>query len=206
MFHVKHEWPQNSVLPEVHVSRETSERLNALADLLRAWSATVNLIAKGDLPLLWERHIADSLQVLPLLPAQGHFLDLGSGAGFPGLVLAIASGKPFSLVEADRRKAAFLREAARVTGATVTIHATRLETLQTLPARLITLPQLLQWSARLLAPDGVCLFLKGASADTELTQAMPAWNMRVQRWASRTNPRAVILQLSELSRHAGSQR
>ena len=208
---MKHD-ARGDTLPEAPVSRETHERLSALAGLLHAWSGTVNLIARGDLPFIWERHIADSLQLLPLVPPQGALVDLGSGAGFPGLVLAIASGRAFHLVEADQRKAAFLREAARVTAAAVTVHAKRIDALDLPPARLITaralapLPQLLLYCAPLLAPDGACLFLKGAAADVELTQAAGEWNMRVQRWASRTNPDAVILQISELSRHAGPQR
>jgi 16S rRNA (guanine527-N7)-methyltransferase len=169
-------------------------------------------VSHTDLPLLWPRHIADSLQLLPLLPPAGLFADLGTGAGFPGLVLAIASNLPFHLVEADQRKAAFLREAARLTAAPVTIHACRIETLQIPKLRLITaralapLPQLCGWCAPLLSPDGACLFLKGATAADELTRAEAHWHMRVQRWPSQTSPGAAILQISELSPHAGHRR
>jgi 16S rRNA (guanine527-N7)-methyltransferase len=208
LFHVKHE-AASALLPEVVVSRETTERLTIYADLLRTWSATVNLVSRGDLPHLWERHIADCLQILPLVPAEGLLADLGSGAGLPGLVLAIAADRPFHLVESDRRKAAFLREAARLTGARVTVVASRIEDTRLPPMRLITaralapLAQLCAWSATLLAPDGAGVFLKGAGADAELTQARAQWHIRLRRWQSRTDPSGAILQLSELSRHAG---
>jgi 16S rRNA (guanine527-N7)-methyltransferase len=146
------------------------------------------------------------------VPSNGVVADIGSGAGFPGLVLAIATSRSFHLIEADQRKAAFLREAARVTGAPVTIHAARIETVQLPKLRLITaralapLPQLCAWCEPLLAPDGACLFLKGANVDAELTLAATDWHMRLQRWRSRSNPGAAILQISELSRHAGHQR
>jgi 16S rRNA (guanine527-N7)-methyltransferase len=208
LFHVKHD-AASALLPEVVVSRETTRRLTLYTDLLRAWSATLNLMSRGDLPQLWNRHIADCLQILPLLPAQGLLADLGSGAGLPGLVLAIAAERPFHLVESDRRKAAFLREAARLTGAAVTVVTSRIEDTRLPPVRMITaralapLPQLCAWSAQLLAADGECVFLKGAGADAELTQARAQWHIRLRRWQSRTDPSGAILQLSELSRHAG---
>jgi 16S rRNA (guanine527-N7)-methyltransferase len=110
------------------VSRETEARLSAYADLLRAWNRRINLISRADESNLWVRHIEDSLQLASLIPRDcDRAIDLGSGAGFPGLVLSIATGIHFHLVESDQRKAAFLREAARVTGAPVAVHATRAE-------------------------------------------------------------------------------
>src|ERR1700730_12401053 len=106
----------------VPVSRETLARLEAYAALLTRWSARINLVGRGALADLWRRHIHDSAQLWPLLPASARTLiALGSGAGLPGLVLAILGVPGVELVEADSRKAAFLREAARVTGAEVTI-------------------------------------------------------------------------------------
>jgi 16S rRNA (guanine527-N7)-methyltransferase len=189
------------------VSRETSDLLGTFVDLLLRWNRTINLISHGDESVVWERHIADALALLPLLPADfSHAIDLGSGAGLPGLVLAIATGKPFDLVEADQRKAAFLREAARATGAPATVHAARIETLSLPPAPLITaravapLPTLLQWAERLLAPGGVCIFPKGRSAADELTAAAARWHMHVERFVSPTDPEATILRISEISR------
>lgn len=209
VFHVKHDALQS--LPTVNVSRETSDRLMTFCDLLHRWSRTVNLVARGDLPFLWKRHIEDSLQLLPLVPPDGELIDLGSGAGFPALILAIASGRMFHLVEADQRKAAFLREAARATGALVTIHATRIELAVLPPAQLVTaralgaVPQLLAWATPLLTNDGECLFPRGRRLEGELTQARVGWHMRVRRWQSNTDPDAVILQIGGLSRDVHGQ-
>lgn len=197
--HVKH----------ASLSKDVSSRLDAFATMLLRWTGTVNLIAPGDVGDVTTRHIDDSLQLAPLMPpgvARG--IDLGSGAGFPGLILAIATGVSFDLVESDRRKAAFLREAARETAAPVTVHAKRIEDAAIPPAPLVTaralarLPRLLAFAAPKLAPGGVCLFLKGAAAHAELTEAAPDWHMRVETIPSRTDPSATILRISEITRVA----
>lgn len=189
------------------VSRETINRLEALVALLLRWNRAVNLISRRDERSVWYRHVLDSLQLAPLIrPGHPRAIDLGSGAGFPGLILALATGIAFDLVEADQRKAAFLREAARVTGAPATIHAVRAEAADLPPASLITaralapLPILLPLAVRLLAPSGECLFLKGANADAELTVASRSWQMLVERLPSRTSPSALILRISEIRR------
>ena len=188
------------------VSRETSQRLTVFAELLQHWNQRINLVSPRDLPHLWDRHIADSLQLLEELPLGASFVDLGSGGGFPGLVLAIANDSPVTLVEADQRKASFLREAARATRTTANVIARRIEQADLPPTRYLTaralapLPRLLDWSARFLAADGVCLFLKGRSAEDELTAAATEWHMAVSRRRSRTDPEGVILRLSEIRR------
>jgi 16S rRNA (guanine527-N7)-methyltransferase len=191
----------------LEVSRETSRLLDRFAALLLRWNRTVNLISRGDEPHLWERHIADSLQLLPFLtPAPGRAIDIGAGGGFPGLILALASGVHFDLIEADHRKSAFLREAARVTGAPVSVHSARIEAAAVEPAPLITaracapLSRLLDMSARLLSIGGQCLFLKGENAATELTHAATKWQMHVERIPSQTSPTASILRISNLAR------
>ncbi len=191
------------------ISRETSEALERFAALLLRWNRTVNLVARNDEPRLWERHIADSLQLAALMhPASGRAIDLGSGAGFPGLALALATGVHFDLIEADHRKAAFLREAARITGASVQVHATRIETVRIAPAPLITaralapLPKLLDLAAPLLKTGGICLFLKGANVQAELTDAATQWHMQVEILPSQTALEACILRISDLSRVA----
>jgi 16S rRNA (guanine527-N7)-methyltransferase len=191
------------------VSRETSDALERFATLLLHWNRTVNLIARKDEPRLWQRHIADSLQLAALMqPEPARAIDLGSGAGLPGLVLAIATGVHFDLIEADQRKAAFLREAARVTGAAAHVHAARIETAQIAAAPLITaralapLPKLLSLAEPLIAPGGICLFMKGANVRTELTDAARQWHMRVEIQPSRTAPDACILRISHLTRVA----
>jgi 16S rRNA (guanine527-N7)-methyltransferase len=189
------------------VSRETDERLNLFAALLLAWNRRINLIGRADEPRLWMRHIEDSLQLIPLMPANlVRAIDLGSGAGFPGLVIAIATGIPFDLVESDQRKAAFLREAARVTAAPATVHAARIESAAISPAGLVTAralaptPQLIALAHRFMTPGGVLLLPKGSAVEQELTEARAKWNMQVERFPSRTHPDGAILKLSEVER------
>ena len=187
------------------VSRETRQRLAAYVDLLLRWQRTIHLISQHDVAQVWTRHIDDALQLLPLIPpGTDRGIDLGSGAGLPGLVLAIATGIPFDLIEADHRKAAFLREAARLTAAPATVHATRIEAAAIPRAPLITaralapLDTLLGWAAPLLAPGGTCLFPKGRGVEDELTTAAARWHMHVLRTPSRTDPSATILRISEI--------
>jgi 16S rRNA (guanine527-N7)-methyltransferase len=182
-----------------------SERLRLFASLVESWSARINLVSKRDIPLIWSRHVEDSLALIPHIPAgTERAIDLGSGAGFPGLVLAIATGIPFTLIESDTRKAVFLREAARQTAAPVTVINGRIETAGVAPAPLITaralapLPQLLALAAPLLAPGGVCLFPKGRDAEVELTAAAALWHMVVERYKSPLDAAACLLKLSEL--------
>ena len=189
------------------VSRETLLTLQTFAALLLKWNRTLNLVARHDEKSIWQRHIADSLQLARwMAPRPERAIDLGSGAGFPGLVLAIATQVPFDLVEADQRKAAFLREAARATGAPVHVHAIRIETASLPLAPLVTaravapLAKLLALAAPLLAPRGECLFLKGAGVESELTRASAEWHMQLQRIPSRTAPGASILRITELAR------
>jgi 16S rRNA (guanine527-N7)-methyltransferase len=193
------------------VSRETRESLERFTSLLVRWNRTVNLVSRRDEPLLWNRHIADALQLVPLMqPLPARAIDLGSGAGFPGLILALATRVPFDLIETDQRKAAFLREAARVTAAPVRIHAARIESARLAPAPLVTaravapLSKLLALAAPLLAPGGQCLFLKGARVASELTDAATQWHMHAERIPSRTAPDACILRISDPSRVVSS--
>jgi 16S rRNA (guanine527-N7)-methyltransferase len=202
VFHVKHRPGEGAP-----VSRETRLRLEVYAGLLTKWNRKINLIGRQTEPDLWRRHVEDSLQLMPYMPATAtRAIDLGSGGGFPGLVLAIATGIAFDLVESDQRKCAFLREVAAATGAPATIHAVRIEAAQLEPAELVTaralapVADLLPLAARLLAPTGVALFLKGARAEQELTAAQTQWHMRVERYPSVTDPNGVILRLSEVQR------
>jgi 16S rRNA (guanine527-N7)-methyltransferase len=181
--------------------------VEGFAQLLTRWNRTINLIGREDIADLAERHIADALDLIPLIPPNvSRAIDLGSGAGFPGLVLAAATGITFDLIEADQRKAAFLREAARLTGAPVVIHPIRIEAATLPPAQLLTaralapLPRLLTLAAPLLASNGVALFPKGQKAAEELTQAAREWHMRAETIAGRSTPGAVILRITELRR------
>ncbi len=188
-------------------SRVSRETLASFEDLLRRWNRRINLISRADKAHIRDRHIDDSAQLAPLIPSGvTRGIDLGSGAGFPGLILAAETGVAFDLIEADQRKAAFLREAARVLRAPVNVHAMRAEAAEVPPAPLVTaravaaLPKLLELAAPFLTADGVCLFLKGADVDRELTAALAGWHMRVERFPSRTAAGGVILRISGLQR------
>ncbi len=189
----------------------TKRRLESFVDLLLHWNQRVNLLARADERCVWDRHVWDSAQLARLLPGSpGTLLDLGAGAGFPGLVLAIVSGRPTHLVEADHRKAAFLREAVRATGVQATVHAGRIETLSSPIGDIVTaravaaLPALLKLAVPHLRPGGVCLFPKGGRVEDELTAARHEWHMKVERFPSRTSPSATLLRLSEITRAAPS--
>lgn len=189
------------------LTSDQRDRLTIYAELIARWSPRINLVAPGDLGRLWERHIVDAAQLVPLIPSGTRMIaDLGAGAGLPGLVLAILTGLPTHLVERDRRKAAFLREATRATGAPAIVHAADAATLPPLGADLVTaralapLTELLPLVARHLAPGGAALLPKGATAEAELTAAAPLWTMRVERFPSRTDPAATILRLTEVAR------
>jgi 16S rRNA (guanine527-N7)-methyltransferase len=189
-------------------------RLQTYASLLVKWQAAINLVGRDTLPDLWRRHMLDSAQLAEGIPATQPdgsavtLLDLGSGAGFPGLVLAIMTGREVHLVDSDQRKGAFLLEAARQTGVLdrVTVHSTRIEAAKAWGAPIITaralasLDQLLAWSTPYLTPDSTCLFLKGAKAEDELTAAGSSWTMAVERHQSLTDSSGVILKLHNIKR------
>lgn len=191
---------------EFGVSRETEAKLREFLALLQRWNARINLVADRDEESLWQRHVLDSLQLAPLLPpGDGPLLDLGSGAGFPGLILALASNRPTHLIESDRRKSAFLIEAARTLGLSqAKIHPTRIEAATLPPAAVVSaralapLPDLLRHTHRLLVPGGTTLFPKGRTVEQELTAAARDWNMHVERFPSRTDPASTILRISEI--------
>jgi 16S rRNA (guanine(527)-N(7))-methyltransferase RsmG len=201
VFHVKHPSP-----PNFDVSRETRVRLDAYLALLGRWNQRINLVGPSPAETWWARHVEDALQLVPLLPeSEGPIADLGSGAGLPGLILAACVTRPMHLVEADQRKCAFLREAAREMGLPhVFIHAERIETASLPPLAVITaralapLTILLGHSHRLLAPDGITIFPKGRTAEAELTGAAPRWHMQVERFTSRTEAHSTILRIRDL--------
>ena len=202
-----------------NVSRETFLKLQLYHELLGKWGSRINLVAPSTLPDAWARHFRDSAQLFPL--AQEHagdhpitLLDLGSGAGFPGLVLAIMAENlnwTIHLVESDGRKAAFLTEVAGATGvaARTRIHVARAESLargdavrcDIVTARaLAPLPQLLELAQPFLLSTGLCLFLKGARIDDELTAAGKTWKMRADRLPSCTDTGGTVLRIQDLRR------
>lgn len=195
-------------LPPVTVSRETEARIDAFVPLLLRWNARINLIAPMTEAAVRQRHVADSLQLLPLVPrGEGPLGDLGSGGGFPGLVLAMGLERPVHLVESDRRKAAFLQTAAAELGLHhVQVHAERIDAVTLPPLAVLTaralapLEKMLPWAERLLAPDGVAIFPKGRSALDELQAAAPGWTMAAERFKSSTDADASIFRLSRIRR------
>jgi 16S rRNA (guanine527-N7)-methyltransferase len=189
------------------VSRETLARLEAYAALLAQWNQRINLVSRDSLRDPWRRHFLDSAQLLPYVPASTRSLvDLGSGAGFPGLVLAILGASGVELIESDARKCAFLREAARIADAPVTVRHARIEAVPSRSFDVVTaracapLDRLLLMAQRFIAPDTICLFLKGERAAEELTAARPGWTMTAACHPSRADPRGVILKLEQIAR------
>lgn len=198
-----------------HVSQKTLGQLKAYAGLLDDWNARHNLVAKSTLPDLWHRHMWDSAQLEPLIPADAQTLaDLGSGAGFPGLVLAAMRPElQVTLHEATAKKCAFLQAAADRMGLKVEIRNARLEDLPPQPFDVVTaralapLPLLLHYAHRFTGPNSVCLFLKGQNVGPELTEASKYWNMKVSQVPSQTDPSAAIVTVRELGpRHVAPQK
>lgn len=197
------------------VSRETLARLKAYADTLLDWNERHNLVARSTLPDLWQRHFWDSAQLAPLIPDTAKTLaDLGSGAGFPGLVLAaMRPDLAVTLHEATTKKCAFLQAAADRMGLRVTIENARMEDLPPRPFDVVTaracapLPQLLEYAHRFMIPNSVCLFLKGQNVGSELTEAAKYWNIKVSQVPSQTDPSGAIVTVRELGpRHVASQK
>jgi len=188
------------------VSRETFARLEVYAALLEKWQSSINLVSKNTVPDLWQRHFLDSVQLYPLVKnVEGTLTDIGSGAGFPGLVLAILGKKDVHLVESDIRKAVFLREVARSCDANVTVHASRAEDVPVQGAAIVTaralaaLPQLLDYAAPLLAEGGICIFLKGRTAEEEIVAAREKWNFSIKKQDSITGDDSAVLLIADLA-------
>jgi 16S rRNA (guanine527-N7)-methyltransferase len=191
------------------VSRETEERLAAFAALVRKWNPAINLVSKTDAGQIWQRHILDSAQLFALAPQARLWADLGSGGGFPGLVIAILArqhnpGLSVHLMEADRRKATFLAQAIRQLDLTAVLHVTRIDELQPLGADVVSaralapLPLLCGLAQRHLAVGGVALFPKGEGVAAELRDCAGLWQMEVTQIPSLTRADGVILKIRGL--------
>jgi 16S rRNA (guanine527-N7)-methyltransferase len=173
--------------------------------LLTKWQSTINLVGRSTLSDPWRRHFWDSAQLHPLIAPGATVVDLGTGAGFPGMVLAVLGGLSVHLVESDQRKAAFLQEVALRTQTEVHLHVCRAEDAPTCHADVVTaralapVDRLLDLSARWLRPGGVCLFPRGASVDVELAAAARRWTMCVDRIPSRTDSSGTILRLGDIA-------
>lgn len=197
---------RDTFLKHCPVSRETLERLAKYAQMLETWQQKINLVSGTTLPNVWTRHLLDSAQLFSYLPAGlERLVDLGSGAGFPGLVLAIMGVPEVHLIESDQRKAVFLREVSRETSAGVTVHAARIEDVPSLKADVIT--------ARALAPlsrliplayyhlkqeNGTCLFLKGVEMNMEIEDAAHTFDFAAETFQSVTSPTGAIVRLTQI--------
>ena len=188
------------------VSRETLERLRAFESLLRQWQKTINLVSARTLDDVWRRHFLDSGQLCRLISNAETIADIGSGGGFPGLVVAIMSGAHVTLVEADNRKAAFLREASRITSAHTEVIAGRAEAVAATPADAVTgravapLAKLLHLAEPLIRPGGRCYFLKGSNVEDELTDAKQLWDINCDLVQSLSDPTGAIVCVKEFHR------
>jgi 16S rRNA (guanine527-N7)-methyltransferase len=185
-------------------------RLKIYVELLVKWQQRINLVSTASLDDVWGRHVFDSAQLIDQLPAPvGRLADLGSGAGFPGLVLAILGAGDVHLIESDARKCAFLREASRATAAGAVIHDGRVEQIESLNADIVVaralapLDVLLAYAESHLATNGMCLFLKGKNVEHELTDSAKKWMMRVSRIQSLSDPSGTILKLEDIRYRSG---
>lgn len=201
------------------VSRETESRLDCYLDLLRTWQAKTNLVSPSTLPSLWTRHISDSLQLLTLAPSAKSWVDLGSGGGFPGVVLACAlaenPGAVVHLVERNAKKAAFLREALRVTGAPGVVHLDDIgdivdriaEPIDCVTARAVApLHELIGYAERMVRRGARAFFLKGQDVEAELTAATKCWNIRPRLHPSVTGGQGWIVELDRIERRYPSDK
>jgi len=195
------------------VSRETWPRLDALVERLLQWQQHTNLVANSTLPQVWTRHIADSLQLLELAPGAKRWTDLGSGAGFPGLVLACAladtPGAEVHLVESKQKKASFLRECITALDLPAIVHAQRIEdftrtnkrSFDVVTARaLAPLKKLLDYANPLLKRGGIGLFPKGQDVEAELTTASKSWSIEAELLPSKTALHARIVRVRRVTR------
>ena len=201
----------NRLPPDINVSRETEARIATYVDLLTKWNATINLVSKISISEVWERHIVDSLQIFNFGSNATHWVDLGSGGGLPGLVVAILASEKapnmlVTLVESDQRKAAFLRHASQALAVKTQVITDRIEAVLPLDADVISaralapLPQLCAFAARHLAADGLAIFPKGKSAQSEIIEARKSWQFSLQSHTSITESSSFVLLLKGISR------
>lgn len=193
------------------VSRETFERLELFVALVQKWTSKINLISRHSLDEIWERHIADSAQIYDMAPDQGHWVDIGSGGGFPGIVAAILSrgdggGHEFTLVESDQRKAVFLRTAIRELDLSAKVHSVRIEDLSPMNADILSaraladLEKLIGFAALHMSEGGTAFFPKGAQWEKEHLQAQLMWSYSCEPITSKTNPDAAVLKIKDIVR------
>lgn len=213
MFHVKQAsepLSPRALAGQLHIPGDTLDRLEIHVGLLRKWQRRINLVSNASLADVWRRHVLDSAQLLPLIPPGARvLLDMGSGAGFPGLVLAILGGFQIHLVESDTRKCAFLHEVNRATNGGAIIHNQRIESLDPFPVDVVTaralapLVELLEYASPFLEKNAFCLFQKGQKAEDELTEAQKKWKIDITRIQSASDSSGTVLLLGDIARRHG---
>lgn len=191
----------------INVSRETFHRLQLYEETLLKWQTSHNLISNSTISSIWKRHFLDSAQLVPYIsPSIKTIADLGSGAGFPGMVIALLTEIPTILIESNQKKVSFLREVQRITQAPVTILSKRVEDTPTLQVDLITaravsqLSTLMEYAFLHLNTHGLCLFLKGKDIEKEIKEAHKKWNFLEKKYLSITDCTGVILEIQKIRR------
>lgn len=196
---------------DLNVSRETLDKLQAFADLVQKWTSKINLISKPSVPEVWDRHILDSAQLYDLAPSSGHWIDLGSGGGFPGIVVCIlaqgqGADQTFTLVESDQRKSTFLRTAIRELSLDARVLTQRIDEIAPMQADILSaraladLDALLGFAEMHLKPGGTALLPKGAQWEKEHRDAQIQWSYDCDPIKSKTNPDAAILKIKDIAR------
>jgi 16S rRNA (guanine527-N7)-methyltransferase len=199
--------PRAAFLAAFPVSRETELRLEQYDALLRDWNQRLSLVANSTLDSIWSRHFLDSAQLMPLIPEPARpVIDIGTGAGFPGVILAIMGLPHIHLVEHNMRKVGFLRTVIAALGLEVTLHAMKVESVKPFAAGAVTarafrpLAELVGLGRKFLRDDAaVAIFPKGRRAEEELTEARRLWRAQVERFPSLTDPDSTIFRLSGIA-------
>ncbi len=198
--------PRGAFLAAFPVSRETEARLARYENLLLGRNQTLSLISDTTADIIWTRHFLDSAQLLPLIPEPDRpLVDIGTGAGFPGLVLAILGLPRVQLVEHNMQKVAFLRAVAETLDLPVTVHGMKSDAVKPFAAGTVTaralkpLDQLIGYGKRFLGAGSVCLFPKGRKAEEEMAVAARKWHMKAERFPSLTDPDSTIFRLSDVT-------
>lgn len=194
------------LLEYCEVSRETFDKLTVYVDDLLQWNQKINLVGSTTTGDVWIRHIVDALQLIPYTEKVKRLVDLGSGAGLPGMILGIAGECDVSLVESDQKKMAFLRHIKGKLGVNVTLIEKRIEKVEgqfdIVTARaLAALDKLISYAVPLLSVGGICLFLKGESYKNEVEEASKNWHFNIDVYSSVTHANAKIVKLSEVKQH-----
>ncbi len=205
---------RDKFIETLSVPRETLEALDRYAEMLTEWNQRINLVSESTLPELWTRHFLDSAQLMSFIPDRAETLaDMGSGAGFPGIVLSILGFPEVHLIESIGKKANFLGEVIRELGLPAAVHQVRIEEMKGSKADIITaralksLPELMKYAQPMMEKESLCLFLKGKNVLEELTESAQSWTFDFAKCPSISDPSGSVLIIKNLrSKHAGSRK